>query len=186
MKILTFDIAIKTGWCFGEIGGKLVGGTKRHAVSGAGHDVVFGKAMIWIADLINVYRPDRVGYEFNQGTIAGKQQRGQTTIDVIKVHCGLRALILGVCHSMSVEAHEVSASEAASSFLGPNKFKVKGDSKEPVKHECRVRGLPFDDDNHADALALWHQQAFLVDPDFAARDAVARMMIRNPSLGGRA
>lgn len=185
MKILTFDIAIKTGWCFGEIGGKLVGGTQRHAPSGADHGYLFGKSMNWFADQINLYRPSRVAVEFNQNTMVGKQQKRQINIDTIMVHCGFRALILGLCNAMSVQCRIVPYTDASAAFLGPNKKKLAGDdSKEPVKRECRIRGLEFVDDNHSDAIALWHQQAFLLDPDFAARDAVARMRMRDPALSG--
>lgn len=187
MKILTFDIAIKTGWCFGEIGGKLTGGTEKHAPSGADHSVLFSKAMVWIADQINLHRPNRVAVEFNQNTMVGKQQKRQTNIDTILVHCGLRAIILAVCNEMRVQCRVVPYTEAAKAFIGPNKIKLAGDdSKDPVKRECRIRGLEFIDDNHSDAIALWHQQAFLLDPDFAARDAVARMQMRDPALRGAA
>lgn len=187
MKILTFDIAIKTGWCFGEIGGKLIGGTRRHAPSGSDHGFLFSRAMVWVADQINLHRPDRLAIEFNQNTITGKQQRGQTTIDVIMVHCGMRALILAVANEMGVQTRIVPYTDAAKVFIGPNKIKLAGDdTKEPVKRECRIRGLEFVDDNHSDAIALWHQQAFLLDPDFAARDAVARMRMRDPALRGAA
>lgn len=186
-KILTFDIAIKTGWCFGEIGGKLIGGTKRHAPSGADHGVLFSKAMVWIADQINVHRPDRVAIEFNQNTMVGKQRKQQTNIDTIMVHCGLRALFLAVCQEMGVQCRIIPYTEAGPAFLGPHKIKLPGDdTKEPVKRECRIRGIPFVDDNHSDAIALWHHQAFKIDPDFAARDAVARMRMRDPLIAGAA
>lgn len=186
MKILTFDIAIKTGWCFGEIGSHLVGGTQRHAPSGADHGFVFRKAMVWVADQINLYRPDRVAYEFNRNTIAGKQKSRSTNIDTILVHGGLRAIILAVTGAMDVQCREANAQEASSAFLGLHKQKkIEGeDSKEPVKRECRIRGLEFVDDNHSDAIALWHHQAFRLDPEFAARDAVARMRMRDPALLG--
>lgn len=187
MNLLTFDIGVKTGWAAGMIGGKLTGGTRRLAPAGSEHGKVAGEQLQFIGDMIALHRPDRVGFEFSTQTIAGKQGSGFTNIDTILMQAGMRWGILGVTHLLRVRCDEVVPSQARISFLGKGKGRLKREeAKAAVKRECFVRGIEYVDDNHADAICLHFHLAFRIDPDFAARDAVARMRMRDPALQGAA
>ena len=187
MKLLTFDIGVKTGWAFAPIGGKLIGGTRRLAPSGSDHAKVAGEQLQFVGDMVGIHKPDRVGFEFSTQTIAGKQGQGFTNIDTIMMQAGMRWGILGICHLLHVRCDEVRPSEARISFLGKGNGNLKREvAKAKVKQECIIRGIEFVDDNHSDSICLWHHLAFRIDPDFAARDAVARMRMRDPFISGAA
>jgi len=183
MKLLTFDIGVKTGWAFAPIGGKLIGGTHRLAPSGAEHGKIAGEQLQFVGDMIGLYRPDRVAFEFSTQTIAGKQGAGFTNIDTIMMQAGMRWGILGVSNLLHVRCDEVKPTDARISFLGKGNGRLKrDDAKAAVKRECVARALEFVDDNQADAICLWFHLAFRIDPDFAARDAVAQMSRRDPLI----
>lgn len=187
MKLLTFDIGVKTGWSFAPIGGKLVGGTKRLAPSGSDHGKIAGEQLQFVGDMIGIHKPDRVAFEFSTQTIAGKQKDGFTNIDTIMTQTGMRWGILGICHLLHVRCDEVKPSDARISFLGRGNGNLKRDiAKAKVKQECIIRGIEFVDDNQSDSVCLWFHVAFKADPDFAARDAVARMRMRDPFIAGAA
>ncbi|WP_038367900.1 hypothetical protein [Bosea sp. UNC402CLCol] len=187
MKLLTFDIGVKTGWAFAPIGGKLIGGTRRLAPSGSDHGKIAGEQLQFVGDMIGLHQPDRVAFEFSTQTIAGKQGQGFTNIDTIMMQAGMRWGILGISHLLRVRCDEVQPAQARIAFLGKGKGRLKREeAKAAVKQECLTRGLEFVDDNHSDALCLWFAVAFKADPDFAARDAVARMRMRDPFIAGAA
>lgn len=187
MKLLTFDIGVKTGWTAGAIGGKLMGGTRRLAPSGSDHGKIAGEQLQFVGDMIGIHKPDRVAFEFSTQTIAGKQGQGFTNIDTIMMQAGMRWGILGVSHLLRVRCDEIQPAQARIAFLGKGKGRLKReDAKAAVKRECLIRSLEFIDDNQADSICLWFALAFRIDPDFAARDAVARMRMRDPSLAGAA
>ncbi|KPH79345.1 hypothetical protein [Bosea vaviloviae] len=185
MNLLTFDIGVKTGWCAAAIGEPLRGGTRRLAPSGSEHAKVAAEQMQFVGDMIALNKPDRVAFEFSTQTIAGKQGSGFTNIDTILMQAGMRWVILGICKLMDVRCDEIQPAQARIAFLGKGKGRLKReDAKLAVKRECFIRGIEYADDNHSDAVCLWFALAFRIDADFAARDAVARMRMRDPCAGG--
>lgn len=187
MKLLTFDIGVKTGWTAGAIGGKLIGGTRRLAPSGSDHGKIAGEQFQFVGDMIGIHKPDRVAFEFSTQTIAGKQGAGFTNIDTIMMQAGMRWGILGISHLLRVRCDEIQPAQARIAFLGKGQGRLKREeAKAAVKRECLTRSLEFVDDNQADSICLWFALAFRIDPDFAARDAVARMRMRDPSIAGAA
>lgn len=179
MKILALDIGVNLAWCCGATeDGRLTGTSVRLARGTADHRVYAGQSLTTLIDIMTTFKPDRVFFDFSKGVIAGKQDARRTDIDVILIHAGLRWAILGVASMLDILAEELPASAAAQKFLRARSD--KGESKRNVQRECRIRGIPFESEHHADSIAIWHAAAFKLDPDFAARDAVARMRMRDP------
>lgn len=185
VKILGIDIGVNLGWAVGstDAGARLFCGTQRLGPAGADHGFYASTSMTFLIDLIQANKPDLVAYEFSQATIAAKQDKRVTTIDVILVHCGLRWMILGVANGMQVRTREFTPQATLKTFCRGQKVE-KGERKKAIKRECYIRGIDYGTEHAADAVALWHHAACTVDPDFAARDAVARMRIKDPLAGG--
>lgn len=185
VNILAFDLGVNIGWAFGDTGpgGKVRCGTQRLGPPSSDHAIYAERSMTLFIELIQLNRPDVVAYEFSQGILAGKQGARTTTIDVILVHCGLRWMILGVSNGMQVRTREYNPQATAKTFLRGAKI-GKGERKAAIKRECFIRGIEYGSEHAADAVALWHHAACQSDPDFAARDSVYRMAIRDPLAGG--
>jgi hypothetical protein len=182
MKITTFDIGVNMGWASGSTdgAGKLACGCKRLGPTGSSHQNYAKTCLTFLTDILDLERPDEVWYEFSQGVIAGKQGAGHTSIDVILIHAGVRFAIMGVAGLYDIRCVESSPQAHVKSFLRGAKV-PKGEAKKMVKRECFIRGIEVPNDHAADAVSLWHHAAFTRDPDFAARDAVARMRMRDPA-----
>jgi hypothetical protein len=180
-KILALDVGVNLGWACGQSdgGNRLNCGHFRLGPSGSAHQHYAKACITFLTDLLDLERPDEVWYEFSQGVIAGKQGAGRTSIDVILIHAGIRFTILGLTGMYDIACVESSPQAHVKSFLRGAKV-PKGDAKKLVKRECFIRGIQVPNDHAADAVSLWHHAAFTRDPDFAARDAVARMRMRDP------
>jgi hypothetical protein len=79
---------------------------------------------------------------------------------------GLPAVIGAVAyHSGIYDIRKADTKDVRQHFIGCNPKRIK--AKSMVKHQCRKLGWEVADDNEADALAIWHYMASLIEPKLA-------------------
>ena len=152
MKVLAFDIASKSGVCFGR-----AGETPRawSVAFGKGSDEDrFSKAIRMTAAYIAKFQPDLVAVE---EPVGGREAN---------------ALLIGLCacvkgeaarhgvrvvgyYPASVRKHFVGKALTARDFPALNRVAAKKAIKGAVIARCKLLGWQIDDPDAADAAALW-------------------------------
>ncbi|WP_065755233.1 hypothetical protein [Bradyrhizobium paxllaeri] len=149
-KILTFDFARRTGWCFGCPGEEPRFGSIRFASAGASHEAIFGHAINWAQAMFTELAPDQYVYEEPMQFRGGKSRAGNDEIAY-----GLPAIIQGVAHNLGIhDARKARVQDVRLHFIHRNPKREI--AKRETMQRCRLFGWEVRDDNEADACALWH------------------------------
>jgi Holliday junction resolvasome RuvABC endonuclease subunit len=167
MHILALDIATTTGWAVGEVGceGPRCGSVQ-FGKPGASQLAICGHALEWAIDTIKPPLPDVVAIE---ALLPPQVIRGKSNVDHdLLAH--LHGIILGVCFMRGVfKVNKYPVMTIRRHFIDLGSC-AKGQAKQMVQDKCRQLGwLASDDDDAADACALWSYQAALIDPEQAVR-----------------
>lgn len=165
MIILALDLASVTGWCVGEPGGPPLHGWLRFASAGASHEAIFAAALKWTHEMITVHAPNLIVWEAPMPT---SFNRGTSNVNTTTLLYGLPAVVGAVAYQARVpRILKASTKDVRLHFIGQN---PKGHiGKKLVMRQCRVMGWEVDDDNEADALALWSFMCSLIAPELALR-----------------
>ncbi len=151
-EILALDLASRFGWCRGEIGGKPIYGSARFAPEGASNAEICSGAIRQVTQMISTFRPRVVVIE---APMAPSQMAGRTTVKVARILLGLPFLVEGIAYSLGVyEIREANVQDVRKHFIGVRTVKGGG-AKAVVVDRCRALGDDPQDDNAADAIALW-------------------------------
>jgi Holliday junction resolvasome RuvABC endonuclease subunit len=148
MKLLAFDLATNTGVAFGPAGSVPTCQTVRLGEAGDHHSARFSQALHLTHTLIADLRPDLIVVE--QPIAAGAKGGA----DRILMAAGLRACVMGVARLRSVRIREYAVATVRKHFIGDAKLK-RTEAKSAVIAECLRRGWSVQNDNEADAAALW-------------------------------
>jgi crossover junction endodeoxyribonuclease RuvC len=160
--VLALDLASVSGWACGEPGGEPVHGSHRFASPGASHEAIFAKAMEWAETKIAFHRPRLIVWEAPLAGFKG----GKTTVDVSAVLFGLPAIFGAVAYQHGIyDCRKAETSAVRNHFIGSNPKRAK--AKPLVMETCRRMGWEVEDDNEADALAVWSYMCSLIDPVLA-------------------
>jgi hypothetical protein len=152
MRILALDIATRTGWAVGAVGQRApMFGSIRFGKPGASHDAIFANALKWASANFKTWRPDRIMFEAPLPTIF---HRGTTNISTTRILFGLPAIMQAVAYLRGVyDVRDAAAKDVRIFFLGNN---LRRDAaKAATIKRCRMLGWDVEDDNAADACALW-------------------------------
>lgn len=149
-KILALDIATRSGWAFGRPGEIPSSGSIRLAPSGSSNGAI-GRGMLrWLTDFITVNNPDMIYYEV---PLDPRHKGGQTTFATARILLGLPFLVETISEARGVfKLREAGVQDVRKYFVGQARPK---DKKQAVIARCRELGWKAEDDNAADALALW-------------------------------
>jgi hypothetical protein len=194
--VLALDIATVTGFAWGRIGWQCascdstktiaeirelgglsccperkmqlippIAGSRRFGKAGASDNAVFGDALKWIADILEPQpRPDLLILE---SMLPPGAKLGHTSTEVRDRLAGLHGIIRGVAYRRGIyQIAEYSVGDVRQHFLGERKFKREIAKRETVRR-CQMLGWPVEDDNAADACALWSFAAALIEPQHA-------------------
>jgi hypothetical protein len=160
--VLALDLASVSGWAVGEPGGKPIHGSHRFASIGASHEAIFAGAVRWINLLLNEHEPDLVVWEAPLAGFKG----GKTTNDVTTVLFGLPAVIGAIVYIRGVyDIRKADTAAVRHHFIGCNPKRAK--AKPMVVRQCFAMGWEVEDDNEADALAVWSYMCALLNPRLA-------------------
>jgi hypothetical protein len=160
--VLALDLASVSGWAAGEPGGKPMHGSIRFAAKGASHEAIFHKAFLWACKQIVDLEPGLIVWEAPLAGFKG----GHTTVDVTTILFGLPAIVGAAAHMYQVyDVRKAETRDVRNHFIGCNPKRAK--AKPLVMQKCRAMGWQVEDDNEADALALWSFMCSLLDPKLA-------------------
>jgi hypothetical protein len=171
MIIAAFDLATNTGWAAGALGDHVPAfGSIRFGAREASHEARFAHALEWTSDFLKRNRVDLIVFEepLHYGLRRGKDGKPASGPGNDEISYGLAAIVQAVAHLRGVyDVRQVRTIDVRRFFLGDNpKRKI---AKRETVGRCRALGLKVDDDNQADAIALWHFQCAQLRPQLGLR-----------------
>lgn len=159
-KVLALDLATCTGWAIDGPGRNARGDVvPLHGSRRAGPAIIgeteYGATYVdfrdWLVDLVSVHKPKYFVYEaplrFAGG---GNTKRGQASPATVRKLLGLCAIAEETAERLSLIHLESDVQTVRKHFCGHGFAK-----KAAVIATCRMLGWHPEDDNAADALALW-------------------------------
>jgi hypothetical protein len=165
--ILALDVATTTGWARGELGGIPQSGSVRFGTMHDGAHQVFGKALAWISNFLEpAPRPDILMIE---AMLPPDAMRGQTSKAVRDRLAGLHGIMKGVAHLRGIgEIAEANVGDVRAHFIFDRQARREIAKRETLL-QCKALDWPAQNDNAADACALWSYACSLIDPKQALR-----------------
>ena len=165
--VLAIDLATKTGFCRGAVGGTPEFGTMNFAIKSrdrvVSSDLIFATAMDWASGLIDPV-PDILIVESMLPPDAMKNHTSRQTRDRL---AGLHGIIRGVARRKGVgEISEAAVQDVREHFIGYRNL-PRVQAKRAVIDRCQSLGWDVANDNEADACALWSYACALIDPKVA-------------------
>lgn len=148
--ILALDIATNLGFAFGEPGSIPESGSIRLAPSGSSNGTIGRGLLRWLTAFITEHAPSMIYYEV---PLDPRHMGPKTTFATARILLGLPFLVETVAEARGIfKLREVGVQDVRGFFVGQRRPK---DKKEAVLARCRLLGWKPDDDNAADALAVW-------------------------------
>ena len=166
--ILALDVATRTGWCLGRPGDAPTCGSIRFGQFYSESHEVFGAALKWFSEFLreSPVRPDTLIVEAMLPPTAMKNHTSRAVRDRLG---GLHGVLLGVAQLRGIgEIASASVGDVRAHFIGDRNCK-REQAKREVMLQCEAQGWLVQDNNAADACALWSYACALVDPKLALR-----------------
>lgn len=150
--ILTLDLATRFGWCVGELdSGSPEFGSGLFAPEKSGDDAIFAGAFKWTVEMLKERNVNRVRIE---EPLDPRQMGKFTNRKTFERLYGIPSAVRAACYLCKCyDVAYVPASKVRAS-LGLKGVK-KGEWKERVMWAVQARGFLCDDNDAADALAIW-------------------------------
>ena len=163
--VLALDLASTSGWAVGAPNQKPEFGSLRFAKPGLSRAKYYREFRLWMECAWNVRdrQPDLIVFE---SPIAPMIMQGRTNINTIKLLIGMCEHLEEWCYG-KFELREAKIGEIRAFFLGTNKIK-SAQAKSLTIQRCKSLGWQVNNDNEADACALWAYQIACLRPDIAA------------------
>lgn len=160
--ILALDLATTCGWARGCVGAVPASGSILFARAQASDNAVFAAALTWLSGVLEPKpRPDLIVIE---ALLPPQAMKGHTSRAVRDRLAGLHGIVRAVAFLRGVYRIETAAvGDVRGHFINDRACKRKEAKRETVE-KCRALGWPCDDDNAADALAVWSYMCGLIDP----------------------
>lgn len=142
MSVLALDLGTKTGWCLSATDHGVWDLTPRRFDGGGMRYVRFRHMLDEMHELVRI---ERVAFE---------EVRKHRGTDAAHIYGGLMATLSAWCEERGIPYEGVPVGTIKRSWTG------KGNADKSVMiAEAIRRGFHVTDDNHADAIALWHHAA---------------------------
>lgn len=162
--ILALDLATITGYATGCPGQSPRFGSVRFGKPGTARDQSYRMFRMWVDETLTSLEPDLVVFESAAITTAFG---GKTTVETIKRLIGYCEHLEEMCYRR-VELREANVSQVRGYFIGTTHVK-RDAAKVLTKQKCRDYGWDVEEDNAADACALWAYQVSCLRPDLASK-----------------
>lgn len=160
--ILALDTGTNTGWAFGSVGERPRFGSRRFGNADASVEYRWHLASEWLIGVLEKAQPDIYVYEEPTPEFFHKGKTNNHTQMFLKGLIGVfgAAAYSRVPRKVSAEVHKIRYH-----FINQN---PKRDiAKRMTKAKCRELGWETNDDNEADALALWSYTRAMLCPEMA-------------------
>lgn len=163
-NLVALDLATTTGWARGTVGkGEPESGSVRLVSTGATHNALAAGAIRWLVEFTQNYKPDMIVIE-----APVRKDRWRSSTEANDITTGLIFLARGVLYSRGIfDIRVAQVSAVRNFFIGGNPERKL--AKIRTIGTCKALGWQPDDDNAADALALWAYQASLIDPLYGVK-----------------
>ncbi len=174
--ILALDTATTTGWAAGEPGGPPEFGSRRFEADNNAE--IFAQFRFWLNALAFRFKPKLIVFEapyipvphqprFQKAGTAWSPGRGPPPMNAktIRRLVGLVALVECCASELRIECLEATTGEISKFFTGRFRHGGREAKKAATVEMCRLYGWNVgNDDNAADALALWAMAEAKIDP----------------------
>lgn len=156
-RVLALDIApTKTGYAHDGPDGAPIGGTWRVSERDKGCHGDHARAFqMWLRQLCgSIFAPGEIGilaFESPMVRAGGHHKGAPTNANTVIMQLGLTICAEVVASERSLVCHGGHIGMIRKTFTGTGRA-----DKAMVQQQCRVLGWRFVDDNHADALCVWH------------------------------
>ncbi len=159
--ILALDLAARTGWALGRPQDRApVSGSVRFAKEGASMAAVLSACRRWLEQFLADH--PGIWLVVFESPLLPMHMRGRTNVNTFRHLIGLAAVVEELLYSLTgYDVREARVADIRTHFLGSNRAK-REHAKLLTMEKCRRLGWDPDDDNAADALALWDYQASLL------------------------
>ena len=166
-KIAALDVATTCGFACGVLGEIPRAGSVRFGlISRDPPEEVFAAAIEWAAAFFERERPDILMLEM---MLPPQAMLNKTSRQVRDRLAGLHGIMLGCARRAGVgEFVHVSVGDIRRHFIGDGHLKRNAAKREVIRR-CVQLGWRADDDNAADALAIWSYACALLDPTWGLR-----------------
>lgn len=158
MKVLAFDVATRTGVAFGETGDNprhwVVDLAPQHKRTKVNQAMRYAEMLRLAAGSIEELEPDLV---VGEAAIGGRQAN-QTLIKMVGCLEGVafdRGIKCEIVHNASIRKHFLGKDLSSRDFPHLKVSDAKKAIKQEVIKRCHLLGWRVEDDNEADACALW-------------------------------
>jgi hypothetical protein len=162
--ILALDPGTQTGWAAGKAGGSPEWGSRKFEGKSTGQ--VIGIFRHWLNQRCYELRPDRIIFEAPYVPRPGSSMPMNVT--TLRRLLGFAATIEATAWELRIPCYETTPLEVAKFFLGTARLK-RDEKKLRTVEMCHHYGWPVEDDNAADALAIWAQAECAVAPEATCR-----------------
>jgi hypothetical protein len=162
---LALDIATQTGWCIGAPGKKPEFGSIRFGKPGSSRPAVYREFREWVArEWLSNPRIKIITFESSAVPMILGGGKMKTSTEAVKRLVGLCEHLEELCYGTHIELREAMVSQVRSHFLGNNRRK-RDDAKAATLRMCRELGWDVQNDDEADACALWAYQVDCLHPE---------------------
>lgn len=167
-NILALDLAARSGWACGNCSDAMPrSGSVRFARDGASPAAVFSATRAWLVDFLAVNTA--IQLVVFEAPMNPAMMGGKTNFLMIRSLVGQCAVVEEALYTLTgYDVREAKVSDVRAHFLGSNRHK-RAEAKYLTVAACNRLGWAPADDNAADALALWHYQASILDPALAVQ-----------------
>lgn len=160
-KVLALDIASTTGWAYGAPGSVPKCGSHRIAVRGTSRAAMYRHYRTWLDFLCSAHPPKLIVYE---SPAVPMIMHGKTNIDTIRLLTGFAEHLEEWAYD-KFELREATVAQVRAHFIGSNMKSALATPK--VIARCEELGWKVENDDEADAAALWDYQCGFLRPDLA-------------------
>lgn len=160
--ILALDVATTCGWARGEVGSIPDSGSVRFGGNQDSGDKIFRAGLDWIEGMLTSLEvPDLLIVE---AMLPPDAMKGQTTRWVRDRLAGLHGIMRGVASKRGVgEIAQASVGAVRHHFIGHPQL-PRQQAKRETMAQCKRLGWPVEDDNAADACALFSYACAIINP----------------------
>jgi hypothetical protein len=164
--ILALDVATNTGFAVGRLGDPApTFGSARFGNAQTAHADRFAHALVWMVKFLQQFRVDLLVLE---APLHFGLRRGNSAAGNDELAYGLAAVVTAVARQRCVDdIRQARTVDVRRFFLGDNP--KRKDAKRQTIERCHALGLAVENDNEADACALWHFQCAQLVPQLGLR-----------------
>jgi hypothetical protein len=166
-RVLAIDGAATAGFAFGATGQEPRFGSRCFTGSGASGEVV-ARFSRFLRATIEREQPDVIAYEapyFPMGFRKGPPANAKTLRRLL----GLAEIIDAVAWDCNLRCYQATAGEVTSYLTGKSNWGGRAPKKAATIAAARAWGWAVNDDNAADACAVWAYAESILDPVAAAQ-----------------